>query len=136
MRLEKKGTHRGFEYAILVMPMGHRCGYVKLPQNHPWYKKNPDNIETNVHGGLTFASLINNNEHPILKKGYWIGFDCIHAFDMPDPDEMSKEFFNKGGYKIAKAFQCLQNSKIRNKNYVESQCRNLCEECFQQNDSF
>lgn len=34
--------------------MGHLCGYIGVPKGHPWYGKDHDMIEANVHGGLTY----------------------------------------------------------------------------------
>lgn len=134
MRLEFSGTHRGFEYKVIVMDMGHRCGYVCLPENHPWYNKNYCDIDVRIHGGLTFSEMCNG--HPILSNGYWIGFDCLHAFDLPDLDEVPKELL-----KMTYRFSTLMGKitgvfggdkykpKVRNLYYVKKECKNLCAEC-------
>lgn len=57
----------------------HRCGYVRVPSGHAWHGKQYDDINANVHGGLTFAEI-----EPCTHKdgiGYWIGFDCAHLGD-------------------------------------------------------
>lgn len=129
MRLEYKDFHNGYEYVIIVQDMGYRCGYVNIPENHPWYNLSFEDIYVCIHGGLTFASLI-KNDHPILENGYWIGFDCMHWMDLPDPDEMSKECLNQYGYKIFNYYSKLEsNLKIRNFDYVKSQCCFLCDSC-------
>lgn len=58
-----------------------RCGYIGVNKNHPWYGRDYDELdnelETYIHGGLTFAG-------PIERSGtahYYVGFDCAHAFD-------------------------------------------------------
>jgi len=33
--------------------LGHLCGYIGVPKGHPWYGKDYDAIEADVHGGLT-----------------------------------------------------------------------------------
>jgi len=128
MRLECSGSHRGFDYRVIVMPMGYRCGYVRLPEGHPWYGFDFQDIKVSVHGGLTFSCLV-KDDLPILENGYWIGFDCMHAFDIPDTDEMNSEIMRSYGYKIANMWGKIHGSQIRNRGYVESQCRNLCEGC-------
>lgn len=52
-------------------------GYVCLPNWHPWYKKdyNEINILTNVHGGLTFT------QHDEEEDLWVIGFDTNHYDD-------------------------------------------------------
>ena len=59
---------------------GALCGYIQIPNGHPWYEKHYDNIDITVHGGLTFggfSALIQGN-----KIGYLIGFDCAHSGDI------------------------------------------------------
>jgi hypothetical protein len=57
-------------------------GYVRLPSKHPCFGEGYDDIDVNVHGGLTFSdgyfpSYTNNT-----KDGYWwVGFDTSHAWD-------------------------------------------------------
>jgi hypothetical protein len=64
----------------------HRCGYVRVPPNHPAYKQNYDDVAVDVHGGLTFSDLEPCTEHPD-GQGWWLGFDCVHAGDaMYDPN--------------------------------------------------
>ncbi len=50
---------------------GHLCGYVKIPESHPYYGDKDVNLE--VHGGLTFNSM---------EEEHWVGFDCAHSGDM------------------------------------------------------
>lgn len=58
---------------------GHLCGYVGLPEGHKSFGKDYDDIEADVHGGLTYAShdMAEYND-PRL---WWIGFDCRHSGD-------------------------------------------------------
>ena len=34
--------------------LGHLCGYIGVPTSHPWYGKDYDEVEADVHGGLTY----------------------------------------------------------------------------------
>ncbi|PKY89716.1 hypothetical protein CYJ57_03130 [Falseniella ignava] len=63
------------------------CGYVKLPENHPYigldlydimHVNNPL-YELDVHGGVTFADYIEGGCAHV--GDYAIGFDCAHAGD-------------------------------------------------------
>lgn len=38
-RIEINKKYRGYEYLVYATPMGHRCGYVKIPSKHYLYKK-------------------------------------------------------------------------------------------------
>lgn len=37
--------------------MGHWCGYVGVPKGHPAYGKGYDDVDVQVHGGLTFSDM-------------------------------------------------------------------------------
>jgi len=77
---ELKWKHCGFECAIMRSHMKHLCGYVGLPKWHPYYSKTYNDIDVDVHGGLTYAS---EGDGEYLPKGlWWIGFDCAHARDL------------------------------------------------------
>ena len=69
------------------------CGYVKLPENHPYigldlyditHVNNPL-YELDVHGGVTFADCIGDGYATGFGCAhvgdYAIGFDCAHAGD-------------------------------------------------------
>lgn len=68
--------------------MGHLCGYVGVPEDHPDHGKHYDKVDVNVHGGLTFAG--DGVGHPLFEDRFasrdddnvwWLGFDCAHCFD-------------------------------------------------------
>lgn len=62
-----------------LMPHGFGNGYIGVPPEHPWYGKHYDDIDCNVHGGLTYAADSAPTQEP---DGYWwIGFDTAHLFD-------------------------------------------------------
>ena len=55
------------------------CGYVRVPTDHPWHGRHYDDAAlggVEVHGGLTWSAEIRGRD------GWWIGFDCAHAYDM------------------------------------------------------
>ena len=51
-------------------PMGAWCGYVELPADHPDAGVNYNDMEVQVHGGLTYSD------------GCMFGFDCAHWNDI------------------------------------------------------
>ena len=103
--VEKKWDYKGLQCIVTRADVhdpthysAHRCGYVRVPPNHPWHGKNEDEIDVFVHGGLTFLQ-----EEPCVHEdgiGYWIGFDCHHAGDagLPagDPREIKYPRFSMG----------------------------------------
>lgn len=84
----------GFHCVMIRNPiLMHYCGYIGIPNTHPWYRKSQDSIEIDVHGGLTF-----NGDHLPMGLGlesdsymWWLGFDCAHAWDQA-PFFLSKEY--------------------------------------------
>jgi hypothetical protein len=62
-------------------------GYVLIPENHPLHGKHYNDIDVDVHGGLTFSELVNAEmvESWGLDKqdeGKWcVGFDTAHYAD-------------------------------------------------------
>jgi hypothetical protein len=82
-------------YACLAVRgrLGVWCGYVGVPEQHPFYKVDCDDLPVSAHGGLTYSDLC-QEEAPeghgichIPEPGHpdnvwWLGFDCAHAFDL------------------------------------------------------
>jgi hypothetical protein len=66
--------YKGIPCAIeRIIFLGHLCGYVAMPEGHPWLGKDLDHIDADVHGELSYK----REEEGVL----WIGFDCAHAGD-------------------------------------------------------
>lgn len=81
-RLLAMGVHLGFRWEVAANNLGYRCGYVAVTSGHPWFGQDYDDVEPRprVHGGLTYA-------RPGTVPGeWWLGFDCAHAGDAPDPE--------------------------------------------------
>jgi len=70
----------GFLYYILNLGT-HPTAYIKIPENHKYYKKEYDEIELNVHWGATYSRdylYINQNQKI---EGWFIGWDYSHCDD-------------------------------------------------------
>jgi len=95
--LELKGKHKGMDYFVIFIDREmygkspfesfyefekHRCGYVKVPEKHPFYEKHYDwiheNYDVEVHGGLTYSE---KKIGSCNDSGWFIGFDCAHYGD-------------------------------------------------------
>jgi hypothetical protein len=62
-----------------VIKSGYGNGYVAVPPTHPAYKIHYDNIDIDVHGGLTYSQHGNGKTAP---KDWWVfGFDTSHFQD-------------------------------------------------------
>ena len=85
MKTEKEWiTKAGLKAQVIATPTGHRCGYVSVPAEHPMFGKHYDDVEVDVHGGLTYSKA---------EDGAWcFGYDCAHLDDAKDPALMSDEY--------------------------------------------
>lgn len=91
------------DYDCLIVrgPVGALCGYVGIPFSHKYHGADYCDVDVDVHGGLTFASLC-DEEHPegichVPAPGrpdnvWWLGFDCSHFMDeMPLSDHRRRQ---------------------------------------------
>lgn len=86
---------------------GTLCGYVILPEGHPWVGKHYSDIEVEVHGDLSWSGKTSD--------GLWqIGFDCAHAFDLKPRMDLRPESGN-----------LFRDSIYRNVAYVAAECAKL-----------
>lgn len=87
-------------YACLIVRnrYGALCGYVGVPEGHPYHGSDYGAIDefVRVHGGLTFSGPCSNEKDeqdhdpsigichldPGGRPVWWLGFDCAHAFDL------------------------------------------------------
>jgi hypothetical protein len=115
------GHHAGFEWSVVHNGMGYRCGYVKVEPGHPWFGKGYNDIECEVHGGLTFAAADVDRGKGGPDDGWWVGFDCAHAGDAADPAL-------PGSHRGWPRFRIDLGESVRTQEYVEAECRSLCEQ--------
>ncbi len=61
-----------------IMNLGtHPTAYIKIPKNHRYYKKDYEEIDVDVHGGLTYSQDYLMTESGKV-KGWFIGWDYAH----------------------------------------------------------
>jgi len=85
----KEWRHKGLPCLIVRNHLGALCGYVAVSPGHPWHRKHYDDIDADVHGGLTFSAPCREGS-PIChvpQPGesddvWWVGFDCNHGEDL------------------------------------------------------
>jgi hypothetical protein len=77
------------------------CGYVGVPPGHPSHGKGHDEVDVEVHGGLTYANECAGHVCHIPAPGrpddvWWLGFDCAHYMDrQPGMDAFNEDFFKR-----------------------------------------
>ena len=110
---------------------GHWCGYVGVPEGHPAFGKDYDDVRVatddgwpDAHGGLTYAAHCQEGDEAeaichIPDPGepdhvWWLGFDCAHSGDL-SPGLESR-------------FKSSLPSVYRDMLYVTVQCERLAEQ--------
>lgn len=146
-RLEKGELH-GFEYEIVKNGSGYRCGYIKVLPGHPWFGKgyscssddhydedynvSPNHVcdifDASVHGGITFADYGKSCPTHGEFDEWWVGFDCAHSGDRPDPsladDERSRQHMIAENERWANISTPWPET-IKDNDYVRSECESL-----------
>jgi len=110
--------HAGFPVLAVRNSLGNWCGYVGMPPGHPWHGRDSDDVDVQVHGGLTYAGKCNGVICHVPRDGepadvFWLGFDCAHCGDL-----VPFMFARHGGY---------PGDVYRDLTYVQKQTRELAE---------
>ena len=88
-KIEVLDTGCCFELLYYIINLGtHPAAYIRIPKNHKYYKKDYDEIDLYVHGGLTYSDnhlWIGENEKI---DGWFIGWDYGHYGDYLGYEEM------------------------------------------------
>lgn len=116
----------GLPCLIVRATYGALCGYVGVPDNHPYYRKDIDDISgLECHGGLSFADGCQKSNPPgegvchIPEEGepdntWWLGFDCGHFMDLTPLYPIH--------FEAGETYKTIE--------YVENQCRDLARQIF------
>lgn len=130
----ERGEHCGFQWIVVHNGSGYRCGYIRLPQGHPWHGKGYDDIHAVVHGGLTYAAADEPCGDPteLDAPSWWVGFDCAHCSDAPDPSlpipPQLLTIYQRFASSTWETSDAPHGRKIRTTEYVAEQCQRLCEQ--------
>lgn len=65
-----RGSWNEYEWKIVDYDI-FRSVYIELPQNHPYYGRDYNDVPINCHGGLTYSGPLNGDGK------YWIGWDYM-----------------------------------------------------------
>jgi hypothetical protein len=82
----------GYPCLIVRNHNGALCGYVGVEKGHPAYRKNYNDVNVDVHGGLTYSDFCQDGpedttvchipEHGKPDHIWWQGFDTAHCWDV------------------------------------------------------
>ena len=123
--IEKDFIVNGYRCVIVGNNLGHRSGYIEIPEDHFLYGKHYSEIDdiVDVHGGWTYSGYTRDN-YPAKasSKSWWIGFDTAHWGDAKDI-ELIKTFGDaetiKSFIEIAELFSKF--GAVRTTEYVENE---------------
>lgn len=130
-KIEREWEHAGLKCAVVMQQeAGIRCGYVRVPPSHLMYGTPYDEVDVQVHGGLTFAE-----QEPCIEddgQGWWFGFDCGHAHDLrndPDVDISTFPAERRYGIEIERRIDMHRfGARYRSQAYVERETEHLAEQ--------
>jgi|SRR5205809_80872 len=95
--------------------LGNLCGYVGVPLNSKLANIDYNDLDIDIHGGLTYSNKCQGLIcHDSTKEVYWFGFDCAHYNDLI-PKFLEYTTHNKS------YFSLFNNSTYRDFNYVKTQ---------------
>lgn len=121
----------GLPCLILRSPSGGNwCGYVGVPQGHPYHGKDYKDVDVDVHGSLTFSDGCSQGDEAVsichkVEAGesdsvWWLGFDCHHYKDLAPLSRMRRE---------ARGIPQLDAAEeYRDLDFVTSECRLLAKQ--------
>jgi hypothetical protein len=105
----------------------HRCGYVRVPPTHPSFGKDYNDIDVNVHGGLTFGQIEPCTEHED-GQGYWFGFDCAHYQDASYDPNTDISTVSEHTRKLLEIMSFADEGHYWTQQEVEAECETLAKQ--------
>lgn len=123
--VEANGLYKGYKYMVMFLPIGHRCGYVQVPDDHPIHNDCRIDPETSIscHGGITFCHRTTMPDND-TEDHLWIGFDCRHYGDAVDAAALER-YFGKSKAEVA---SYDMKGVVRTKDYVVSECERIIDQ--------
>lgn len=73
-----RGKYEGYPFIVLSLGT-HPTAYVCLPEGHPYFGKDYDDMDIEVHGGFTYANSFVAKS--TIKDRWWVGWDYAHLGD-------------------------------------------------------
>ena len=126
-------NHLGFDYQITKTARGYRCGYVKVKPGHPWFGKQYDFdlTDVDVHGRVTFTEFGTACPTHEAEEEWWIGFDCAHGGDAPDPELSERSVDSVLDNPLLSIFGLSDigdNGHVWSQAEVIEECKSVCEQ--------
>lgn len=107
----------GYRCEMVRNHTGAWCGYVGVPEGHLAYGMHYEDVNADVHGGLTFSGYEND---------VWnFGFDCSHAWDYMPKMEASLRLIRKKVPSLDRLFKIGESRIYRDEAFVKREIRLL-----------
>lgn len=108
---------------------GHWCGYVGVQDSHPLHGKDYNDVNFDVHGGITYTNscqptddesrgVCHTPEPGEPDHVWWFGFDCAHCGDFSPSD-------TQRAIELGYPFRQRADETYKTLEYVQDQCRKL-----------
>jgi hypothetical protein len=135
-KMQWQDSDTGLPCLIVRNHSGALCGYVGVPEGHPWHGKDYEHVGARVHGGITYANhcQAGPEEHAICHVPapgepdtvWWLGFDCAHSGDYcPGLDAALRKFREMTPALRSSAFTHADHNIYRDIAYVKAECASL-----------
>jgi hypothetical protein len=120
-RVEWRDEKTGLDCLIVRGPLGALCGYVAVLPGHPWHGRGYDDVDADVHGGLTYAAACHGLVCHVPRPGepddvWWLGFDAAHYMDLVP----SMSFWRKEA-----RFEVAFDETYKGVDYMKNECADL-----------
>lgn len=125
--IESSFRHKGYQCVVVLSILGHRCGYVGIPESHPYYGEHYDKVPVDCHGGLKYSRGY------LLDFGiagmWWFGFDTAHFDDKTDNVAVKKAFKDHPDLELFLRIRDNQSwGTVKKLRYVEHECRKIADQ--------
>ncbi len=88
-----EGKYKDYQFYILNLGT-HPTAYIEIPKTSDLYGKDYNNIDIDVHGGLTYSD---DQLHSVKENTWFIGWDYAHLNDYAGYEEIMPENIRTGG---------------------------------------
>lgn len=112
---------------IVRGPSGALCGYVGIPEGHPYFGKESTEaycLDLDCHGGITYGAPCVEGGHicHVPQPGepdtvHWLGFDCAHSGDLSPAHQKH--------YRARGIYTCVEFESYKAVAYVRSEVERL-----------
>jgi len=135
---ESFGEYRGYSYYTTATFLGHRCGYVAVPESHPFYNLEDELKDLDVHGGVSFfenSEKLLHGMNVLAPNEKWIGFYTMHSVDKIDVN-IAKYFpdCKKDIEEFSKQMSIIPNTSVKDVNYMVQECQKLIDQLIENED--